>query len=420
MAKFIKTKLKNELRVIAVPMKNANSVSVLVLVGTGSKYETKDINGISHFLEHMFFKGTKNRPGVLDIAEELDSIGGIYNAFTGKEYTGYWAKVDATKLPLAIDVVSDMLLNSKFNTEEIEREKGVIKEEVNMLLDNPLMHIDDVFEECLYGDQPAGWETIGTKKNIAAFKRDNFLDYLNSQYGRQNTVICIAGNIGADTAAMAEKYFADLKISEFKDKLPVKESQTKPRALVFYKKTDQAHLSLGVRAYGLSHKDEFILRVLAVILGGSMSSRLFANLRERKGLAYYVHTDAEFYTDAGYLATFAGVPVDKINESIKTILDEYKKLKSDLVGEKELRRVKDLIRGRTVIFLEGSDSVASWYGRQMILQNKVMAPEDYFKKINAVSAEDVRRVARDIFVNEKLNLAVIGPYEKKFEELLKI
>lgn len=411
--------LKDGLRVLTIPMRATQTATVLIIVGTGSKYETRENNGISHFLEHMFFKGTEKRPGTLDITEELDAVGGVYNAFTSKEFTGYWAKVDAAKLPIALDVVSDMLLNSKLDSGEIEREKGVIKEEINMYLDNPIMHIEDIFEECLYGDQPAGWETIGTKKNIAAFKREDFLNYLNSQYGRKNTVICVAGNIGADMVETIEKYFAKLKTSEFKDKLSIKEEQCEPQALVHAKKTDQAHLSLGVRAYAAGHKDEFILRVLAIILGGSMSSRLFTNLRERKGLAYYVHTDAEFYTDCGYLSTFAGVPVDKIDEAIETILEEYKKLKNDIVSEKELQRIKDLIHGRTVIFLEGSDSVASWYGRQMILQNKVLAPEDYFKKINAVNAGDIKRVAREIFVNKGLNLAVIGPYDDK-QELVKL
>ncbi|MBI4812467.1 insulinase family protein [Candidatus Falkowbacteria bacterium] len=414
--------LKDDLRVLTIPMRATQTATVLVVMGTGSKYEDKHNNGISHFLEHMFFKGTAKRPNALDINEELDAIGGVYNAFTSKEYTGYLAKVDAAKLPVALDVVSDMLINSKFDAAEIEREKGVIKEEINMYLDNPMAHLDDVFEECLYGDQPAGWETIGTKKNIAAFRREDFLNYFNSQYGRQNTIICLVGNIGEDALEMTEKYFSRLKVAEFKDKLAVEEEQSSPQILVHKKKTDQAHLSLGVRSYAIGHKDEFVLRIMSAILGGSMSSRLFSELREKRGLAYYVHADAEFYTDSGYLSAFAGVPIDKIDEAIKIILDEYKEIKETPIGERELKRVKDLIHGRTVIFLEGSENVAGWYGRQMILTGKVSAPEDYFKKINAVTAEDIKRVARDIFVDAKLNLAVIGPYEgeREFIKTLKL
>jgi predicted Zn-dependent peptidase len=286
------------------------------------------------------------------------------------------------------------------------------------------MHIEDLFEECLYGDQPAGWDTIGAKENVLRFKRKDFTEYLQSQYGAQNIIVCVAGNIGVKSEELrvknlVNKYFSKLKKSDSVKKQPVIEKQTAPKIKILYKKTDQAHLSLGVRAFPLGHKDEFVLRVLSVILGGSMSSRLFSELRERRGLAYYVNTTSELYTDSGYLTTQAGVPVDRLPQAVKIILKEYGKLKRELVGEKELRKVKDLIRGRSVIQLEASDSMAGWYGRQAVLRGDVFPPEHYFKKIYKVTAGDIRRVAREIFADKGLNLAVIGPY-KKLDLRLKI
>lgn len=412
-------KLKNDLRFIIAPMEGTKTATILVLFGTGSKYETRKNNGISHFLEHMFFKGTTKRPTAMDISSVLDSVGAEFNAFTSKEYTGYWVKVDASKIEIAMDVVSDMLLNPKFDEEEIEREKGVIIEEINMYEDNPIMHIEDVFERCLYGDTPAGWDTIGTKENILSFKRSDFINYLSSQYGTDRAVVCLAGNI--DKKAPLDKYFSSFEKSGFQDKEPVIENQQEPASLVSFKKTDQAHISLGVRTFPMGHKDEFILKVLPVILGGSMSSRLFHELRERRGLAYYVRTGSEFFSDSGHLTTQAGVPVDKVEEAIEVILSEYRKTKEELVGEEELKKVKDLIRGKSYIGLESSDNIASWYARHTLMRGKVISPEEYLAKIDEVTAEDIKRVANDIFQNKGLNLAVIGPYEdkNKFNKILK-
>jgi predicted Zn-dependent peptidase len=410
-------KLANGTRLLLAPITGTGTVTALVMVATGSKYETKQNSGISHFLEHMFFKGTQKRPSALALSSELDSLGGVYNAFTTKEFTGYWAKVDASQSGKALDVLSDMLLSSLFVAEEIEREKGVIIEELNMYLDNPMIHIEDLFENLLYGDQPAGWDIIGTKETIQSFKREDFISYVQAQYGAQNTVICLAGNIPVGIEQVVEASFAKLATSEAKDKLAATEEQSAPACLSFYKKTDQAHLSLGVRAYPSGHPDEFILRLLSTILGGSMSSRLFINLREREGLAYYVRTNAEYYTDTGYLTTQAGVPVDKAEKAIGIIMSEYRRLREELVPAEELERVKDMIRGRLVIQTEASDNVANWYAKQAVMKEAIMTPEDYIKAISAVTAEDIRRVATDIFTNKGLNLAIIGPYEGEKEFL---
>ena len=433
------SKLKNGLKLITVPMRGTKTITVLVIVGTGSKYEDKNISGISHFLEHMFFKGTEKRPTAMAIASELDSIGAEFNAFTGKEYTGYWVKAEATKIKIAMDVVSDMLLNSLFEQVEIDREKGVIIEELNMYQDNPIMHIEDVFEQCLYGDTPAGWDTIGTAKTINSVQRNDFIKYLNSQYNTENTTICFVGNIGKTEKAknLVDKYFSSKIFKErgenFSEKKKVIEKQIRPAIKVHYKKTDQAHLSLGCRTHGYEYKDKIILKIISIILGGSMSSRLFINLRERNGLAYYVRTESEIYTDTGYLTTRAGVPVDKLDKAINIILDEYKKIKTELVGIDELDRIKDMILGRMAIQIESSETQANWYARQAVmwdtlkrkdkkidLNRKISSPEEYFKLIQNIKAQDIKKVATKIFVNKGLNLALIGPFRDKSKVLKKV
>ena len=420
---FKKTILQSGLRVLTVPMPNAKTVTVLVLVGTGSKYETKEINGISHFLEHMFFKGTKKRPTPAKIVEELDSIGGEYNAFTSKEHTGYYAKVDVNHLDLALDWISDIFLNSKFDAGEIEKEKGVILEEINMYLDLPMHYVGHLWEELLYNGQPAGWPIWGTKEVVANLKREQFLKYLFSQYTAKNTLICLAGNFDeASILGKIEKYFKGLETSGFKDKEKVIEKQSEPGLLVHFKETDQTHLCLGARGYDIFHKDKYIFNILGTILGGFMSSRLFQEVREKKGLAYYIRTSAETNTDSGYLVTQAGVTNLKAEEAIKTILNEYRKIKETKISDEELSRAKEHVKGNMLLNLETSDELASFIAGQEILKKEILTPEKVFAEIDKVTAEDVQRVAFDIFKPEKLNLALIGPFKEKekFEKILLI
>ena len=413
--------LVNKMPLILAPLAGTKTVTALIIVKTGSKNENRRTSGLSHFVEHMFFKGTDKRPTTLDIASDLDVLGGDYNAFTSKEYTGYWVKVDQKKLPVALEILTDMLLHSKFDSAEIEREKGVILEEFNMYEDNPQSHIEDVFESCLYGDTPAGWDTIGTRENIRSFKRLDFMNYLKSQYGVRGTYVILAGNLGKmKVVQKMNNLLANYPQNVFKGKAKVIEKQKQPALMIKQKKTDQAHLSLGVRTYSVGHRDEFVLKLLAIILGGSMSSRLFIELRERRGLAYYIRTQAEFYTDSGYLTTRAGVPVDKIEEAAVVIIDGYRQLAQELVTEEELQRAKDLIRGKLVIQMEASDNVANWYASQAVLRKKLITPEELLKIINKISARDIKRVARSIFQDKSLNLAVIGPVpsEKKLKDIL--
>ena len=419
---FKKIVLKNGLRLILAPQVQSQAVTALALFATGSKYEEKEQSGISHFLEHLFFKGTSQRPSTLAIAETLDRVGGVYNAFTAKEYTGFWAKVSAENFDLALDFLSDILLHSKFEAAEIEKERGVILQEINMTLDTPMSYVENLWEELLYGDQPAGWDILGEKETIKKISRRDFLDYFQSQYRAKNAVICLAGKVEGDLEKKILEKFSALKKNEARRKLPVKESQIKPEALCYFKETDQTHLCLGARAYDLFHPDYWVLKVLAKILGGMMSSRLFISVREKKGLAYYVQTAAESYTDSGYLVTQAGVDNSKVGETIKTVLKEYQKIKQKKIFAAELKKAKENLKGLTLLSLESSDGLASWLSLQEILKKEILTTQELFGKIEMVKAEDLTRVANDIFQPKNLNLALIGPFKEKekFEKMLKI
>ena len=425
MNNFHKTQFENGLRLVSVPIKNSESLTCLILVGTGSKYETKDVKGMSHFLEHMFFKGTQKRPDTLTISEVLDSVGGQYNAFTSKEMTGYWAKVDKKHIDTALDWISDIFLHSKFESEEIEKEKGVVIEELNMYLDMPTVHVEELFEELLYGDQPAGWRIVGDKETIQAYNREKLMQYFESHYSSKNVVVCIAGDIELkEIEEKTKKYFGAIRTADVLDKAKVKERQQKPEILLHEKKTDQTHFCLGVRTYDLFDKRRYALKLLAVMLGGNMSSRLFINVREKNGLAYSIHTSADASTDTGYLVTQAGIDGKNLEKSIQLILKEYKDFKDHKVSQKELQKAKDYLRGSTALSLESSDSQASFYALQELLEGEIMTPAEKMKKIDEVTPEDIQAVAQDIFKSEKLNLSFIGPFDdttkKQLDKILTI
>jgi len=421
MNKYKKTILSNKAPIISVPVPGSQTTTALMIFKTGSRHETRQNNGISHFLEHLFFKGTDKRPNTLALAGELDSLGCEFNAFTSKEYTGYWVKATEKKLPQALDILGDMILNSKFDTEEIDREKGVIIEELNMYEDNPMFHIEEVLESCLFGDTPAGWETIGTKQNIQNFTRDDFLSYFKTQYGSKSVSLVLAGGIKEQGLKKAREIMEKLRDNSWKRQAKHRYQQDKPRLKVVFKDIDQVNLSLAVRTFPLNHAEEFRVKLLAIILGGAMSSRLFINLRERHGLAYYVKSEAEFYSDAGYLSTQAGVPTDKAEKAVQIILSEYRRLKEELVPAAELMRAKDLLQGRLLLQMEASDNLANWYARQSILRSEIITPAAFLKMIKAISAEDLRQTARKIFVDRGLNLALIGrAKEAGFKKILKL
>lgn len=408
MFKHKKITLANKMPLISLPVSGARTATVLVMAKTGSKYEKRKESGLSHFLEHMFFKGTEKRPDTLSLSAELDALGAEFNAFTSKEYTGYYVKVPKGKLKQAIDVLSDMLLNSKFDSQEIEREKGVIIEELNMYADNPMMHLEDVLESCLYGDTPAGWDTIGTKETINSFKRSDFLRYFRSQYGAKSLSVILSGAISPVEEKLAASAFSAFSDNSWKDKVKVKEKQTKPQLKIAQKKTDQVNMAVALRTFPVGHPQELALKLLATVLGGSMSSRLFISLRERSGLAYYVRTSTELYSDSGYLSTQAGVPKGKAKDALKIILAEYKKVLDEEIPKEELQRAKDLLAGKIMMQLEASDELASWYGRQAVLRSQFISPERMIKGLQALSAKDLSKVAKLVMKEKSLNLAIIG------------
>jgi predicted Zn-dependent peptidase len=420
---YKKTTLKNGLRIITVPSKSTKTATVLVLVGAGSKYETKDINGLSHFLEHMFFKGTKKHPSTLKLIEPLDRIGGHYNAFTSQEYTGYWAKVDASHLDLALGWVSDIYLNSLLKEEEINKERGTILQELNMILDDPSRYVFYDWLELLYGNQPSGRNVIGTKESLNNLDRNYFIQYLKEHYSSKNTVIAVAGNIiQGNVVNKVKKYFKPIHGGKVKDKLPVREKQSKPNSLIHYKKTDQSHLILGFRGYNIFNQDKYVLGLLATILGGNMTSRMFISVREKQGLAYYISTSNEADTDCGFISTHAGVDNQKVERAIETIMKEYRKIKEKKITKNELQKAKDYTKGTALIGMEASDEQASFYAFQELLTGQILTLEEKLDKINKATVDDIYRIANDIFRPEKLNLTLIGPFKEKnrFDKLLKL
>lgn len=413
-------KFANGLRVITVPVKSTKTITVLLLVGTGSKYETKDINGLSHFLEHMFFKGTRKRPSALKLIEPLDKVGGRCNAFTSQEYTGYWAKVDGRHLDLALDWMADVYLHSKLAEEEIDRERGTILQELNMYLDTPMHYISDLWTTLLYGDQPAGWHIIGTADVISSVKRADFLKYLKEHYLAANTIVTVAGQVDDRVVGKVKQAFSGIRKGQAKDKLPVAEKQTKPESLIYYKKTDQTHLHIGFRGYDIFNPNKHALGLLAIILGGNMSSRLWIAVRERLGLAYYVGTAISTETDAGFLATKAGVDNRKVGRAIKTILREYKRVIQKKISAAELKKAKDYTKGTALIGMESSDEQASFIAFQELLTGQVLSLEEKFAEIDAVTVDDIHQAVQECFRPEKLNLALIGPFknEDRFNNIL--
>ncbi|KKR64629.1 MAG: Peptidase M16 domain protein [Candidatus Curtissbacteria bacterium GW2011_GWA1_40_47] len=420
---FEKITLDNGLRLILSPLPAFRSVTAIVLCGAGSRYETKKTNGISHFLEHMFFKGTNKRPSAHDISHALDEIGADYNAFTGKEATGYHIKAASEHLPLLCDMLSDMLWNSKFDPVEIEKERGVIIEEINLYEDTPMRRVAEIYEQVLWGDQPMGWDIAGRREVIREVKQADFLNYIKARYVPNNIVISLAGHFEkSEAVSQIKRHFGYQKPQKTRSFVSVKEIQRKPNLKVVYKKTDQAHMVVGVRGLKIGHPDRYSAAILGTILGGGMSSRLFINVREKRGLAYYVQASHDSYLDTGTLASSAGVDITRSDEALKVILSEFAKICQEPVGQKELTKAKEYIKGRVILSWEDSRTVAISYGSDELMEGKVRTLDEYLKKIDAVTAKDIQRVAKSLFVNSKLNLAVIGPFEdeEKFEKILKI
>jgi predicted Zn-dependent peptidase len=422
---MIKYKLPNGLRVILTPQKETKAVTVLVLVGVGSRYETQDIRGMAHFLEHMMFKGTKKRPNMQIFTHELDAVGAQYNAYTSKDHTGYWIKLNSEHLELALDMLSDMIWNAKLEEQEIRREKGTILEEINMYEDRPQDKVEELAEKVIFQEKHTlGWEVAGLKKTVKSIDRQKMQRFKNSFYLPKNMVVSVAGNFkNQEIKKLIDKYFdtkkTDKKIKPFEK---FKKYQTQPQILLEHKSTEQAHLTLSFLGPKYSDKDYTVAQVLSNILSGGFSSRLYSSLRERYGLCYWINSSLSTYQDTGSLIIEAGLDKKRIDMALKLILKEIKKIKNNSVDVKELNKAKENLKGRLVLSLENSSSVATWYANQELLIGKTKSPEEKIRDIMKVTSKDVQKCAQKIFQNKNMNLAIIGPYKdkNKFLNILKI
>jgi predicted Zn-dependent peptidase len=421
--KYTRSVLPNGLTILQVPSSDAESVVMDIFVKTGSRSEAPKEGGISHFLEHFLFKGTKKFPSALAITELVDGIGGEMNANTGKEHTQYYIKAHSDHLPLVFEILTDMLQQPLLDSAELEREKSVIVEELNMYKDMPMAEIDNILENMMWPKTGLGRNIIGTKGTVMAFTQAMFLDYLQRHYQTKNMVIGISGRFDrAQVNRLIKKYWAPLKKQPFHLWDKASDNQKKARLAVQYKDTEQAHLSFGFKGLNFADKHNPAATVLSAILGGGMSSRLFYEVRERRGLAYYVRSSSSNYQDAGVFHIGAGVQVDKIEEAIQVILAEVDKIKTIAVEDKELAKAKAYIKGRTTLALEDNQARLDWFVEQEAFHPRIQQPAELFAEIDRVTAKAVRDIARQLFKPANTNLAIIGPYksDKNFKKLLKI
>lgn len=422
--KYKKTVLKNGLRIITVPLMDSQSAIGMVLVETGSDYEKKEQNGLSHFLEHMVFKETTNRTGD-QIKLEIDSMGASSNAFTSNEFTGYYAKASKEKISKIIDFVSDMYLNPTFPQKDIDIERGVIIEEINMYEDLPQRKIVDLWQELLYPETPAGRSIIGPKENILSFNRNDFVEYHAQHYVPAKTVVVVGGGINEkEVISQIKSIFGAIENSKAVTRPKTKFIQTKPQTLITYKKTDQAHLIVGFRSFDQYNKKNHALKVAATVLGKGFSSRLFTKMRDELGLCYYTKAEVDTYTDRGAFIVRSGVTVARAQEALSVIMEEFKKLRDIKIQKEELQKAKDYLIGNFSIGLETSEDVADYFGFQELLHDEILKPKELIAKIKAVTSEDIQKVLKEIMKEKNLNFAIIGPFKESekqsFENLLKI
>ena len=415
-------KLPTGLRTVLLPRHDVQTVTFLVLIGVGSRYETPRLSGLSHFLEHMFFKGTKNRPTAKEIAEAVDNVGGEFNAFTGEEYTGYYVKLASQHLHHGAEVVSDILLNPLFPEVEIEKERGVIKEEIRMYTDMPMRHIHHLWQQALFGDHPLGRRIDGSEETVSAFKRPDFLRYVQAHYHTENAVVVVAGNFNpAKTQALLRDLFKPLPRGAETNPKKAPARAPKQRFVHEYRKhLDQSHLMVGVPGLPRDDKRVYATALLANILGSGMSSRLFSVVREQHGLAYMVRTMTDGYTDAGSFVTQSGVRTDKAAEALELIMAEYDRIMDEPVPESELSKAKEMVRGGLVLQLEETNSLAMFAGEQALLEKKIKTPGDIWKKIEAVTPAQVQAAAQFLLDPKKRAVALLSPHADTapFEKLL--
>jgi predicted Zn-dependent peptidase len=420
---YQKTVLDNGLRIVSSAMPHTRSVCICFFIGAGSRYELPEQAGLSHFVEHLCFKGTERRPTTKEISETIDGIGGILNGGTDKELLVYWVKVARPHFLLALDLLVDMLRNSKFDPVEMENERKVIIEELNMCMDSPQNRVDMLIDEVIWPNQPLGRDVAGSKETVAAIDRSMVLDYLSNHYLPSNTVVGVAGDIShnevVDSAVAALGDWPDGVPASW---LPADNNQDTPRFVFEQRKTEQVNLCLAIRGISHMHSDRFILDVLNLILGEGMSSRLFLEIRERRGLAYDVHSSVSYLHDSGSVNICAGVDPERIEDAIEAILMELVKLREDRVAEAEITKAKELGKGRLMLRMEDTRSVAGWMGGQEVLTGHIRTVDEVVSLVDAITASDLQRVAQELFLTNQLSLALVGPSckEGRLERLLKL
>ncbi|OGK28919.1 hypothetical protein A3D06_00210 [Candidatus Roizmanbacteria bacterium RIFCSPHIGHO2_02_FULL_40_9] len=409
------SKLPNNLHVIFADTDAFPSLTCLLLVGAGSRYEGTKNNGIAHFFEHMAFKGSNKYPNAFALSSLIEGLGGEFNAFTDKDYTGYYVKAPSQHFKQVIDVLADMIQKPLLAKEEIEREKGVIVQEINMYEDTPQRKVFDVFDELVFKGSPLGMSIAGTPRTVSTFTQSTFKDYINSLYAPNNTVLIISGAIQshAQYKEVINKEFHDWEEHLIHEPEKFKMIQKNPGFSLLYKKSEQAHICIGYRTFSRFDERKYTLTVLSAILGRGMSSRLFIEVRERRGLCYSISTYPDHYNDTGNMITYAGVSTDvnKVNETVKVIINEHEKLTTKLVSEEELRRAKELIKGRLLLSLEDTFNIAALFGKQVLFERKYKTVDEILKLIDSVTAEEVKNCAQQVITKSQLNCAVVGPFK---------
>lgn len=408
--------LENNARIIEIPKEESTSVMVLIMYPVGSRYEPKKLNGVSHYIEHLMFKGTAKRKTTLSLTREIDRLGASYNAFTSKEYTGYYIKTDKEYLKTSLDILSDMLFHSTFDPKEMEREKGPIVEELRMYQDNPIMNIDTIFEELMFDGSPLGWDIGGTPEHVMSYQRDEVLAFKEKFYQPGNMTVVIAGNINDQVRKWLGQYVeSQAGDKSFSDKFKPAvfgSAKKQDRVKAQEKETDQVQFMMGFPGLDHNHKDRAIEKVMNTILGGSMSSRLFIKVRERHGLAYTVRSGAEHFRDTGYVYVQAGLEAKNLKKAFKLIHAEIEKLKEKGVTVKELADAKTHLRGRVSLSQEDSTNVAQWYAHQALFSEKMSTPHDWLVAIESVSAKDIQAFAKKYFKWNQVRIATIGSVTK--------
>jgi predicted Zn-dependent peptidase len=421
-AQYHKTTLPNGVRVVTGPMSGVRSASLIFYYNIGSRYEPAPIAGVSHFLEHMLFKGTEKRPNPMTISEEIESVGGMLNAATGRESTSYWCKVPSTHFELAFDVLADMLRNSTFDATELDKERKVIFEEIRSVQDVPEDLVHDLIDQLVWGDDPVGREIAGSEETVANIDRAGMMEFWFRNYGPERLVVAAGGDIRhEEVVALTERFFGDLQPAGAVDEYtPVTVTQEQKRVQVVNRETEQAHLCVGFPALSYHDERRYAQSTIEAILSAGMSSRLFQEIRERRGLVYSVYGYFRGYEDVGQGVIYAGTDIDRVEETIGAVVGELQKLRDIPVPAEELENSKTLRKGRLLMGLEDSRSVASWVGSQEATYGRIRTPEEVMELIEAVTVEDVQAVADEILREDRLSLTLIGPYkdEDKFGDLL--